>query len=64
MVGQAQGRENVERLVEELQAAWEPLSFIVDRVSLIWRREPPDDVFRVAETIPLAGELSEQRAVP
>ncbi len=50
-VGQVQGAEEMKRLVEELQAPWKPLTFKVDRVSLIWRRDPPDDVFRVADEI-------------
>ena len=50
-VGQVQGKGKMNRLVEELQAAWKPVTFRVDRVSLIWRRDPPDDVFRVADEI-------------
>ncbi|MGO8751906.1 MAG: hypothetical protein ACLQNE_38680 [Thermoguttaceae bacterium] len=44
------------RLIQELQAAWTSVSFQVDQVSLIWRGEPPDDVFRVGATILLGGE--------
>lgn len=50
-VGQVQGKNKMNRLVEELQAAWKPMAFKVNRVSLIWRRDPPDDVFRVADEI-------------
>jgi RNA 2',3'-cyclic 3'-phosphodiesterase len=53
-VGQVQSKRDMVRLIDELQVAWEPLRFNVDGVSLIYRRDPPDDVFRVAETIPLA----------
>jgi 2'-5' RNA ligase len=37
------------------QAAWRPLSFTVTRVCLIWRNNPPDDVFRVGPVLPLGG---------
>lgn len=63
-VGQVQGKDKMERLIEEHQAAWKPLTFKVGRVSLIWRRDPPDDVFRVAEGIPLADEPLERKAPP
>jgi hypothetical protein len=63
-VGQVQGREEMHRLVEELQAGWKPVSFRVEHVSIIWRRDPPDDVFRVAEEIPLAHEFESDRASP
>jgi hypothetical protein len=42
--------------VTELQAQWKPVRFGVKDVSLIWRNEPPDDVFRVAETIAFGTE--------
>ncbi|MEN3038418.1 MAG: 2'-5' RNA ligase family protein [Candidatus Kryptonium sp.] len=46
-VGQVKGKENLERLLKELQIAWEKLEFEVNSVFFIWRNEPPDDVFRV-----------------
>lgn len=55
-VGQVQGNIEMQRLVAELQAAWQPVRFAVSGISLIWRDEPPDDVFRVAGTVPLGGE--------
>ena len=51
-VGQVQGNAEMQRLVAELQAAWQPVRFVVTNVSLIWRGEPTDDVFQVAATIP------------
>jgi 2'-5' RNA ligase len=63
-VGRVQGKDKMLRLVEELQTAWKPVKFRVDRVSIIWRREPPDDVFRVAEEIPLAHEFVNDKASP
>ncbi|MCY2986457.1 MAG: 2'-5' RNA ligase family protein [Planctomycetota bacterium] len=55
-VGQVQGNIEIQRLVAELQAAWQPVRFSVTGISLIWRREPPNDVFQVAATVSLAGE--------
>lgn len=57
-VGQVQGKDKMDRLVEELQVAWKPMTFRVDRVSLIWRRDPPDDIFRVADDILLNRTLT------
>ncbi len=55
-VGQVQGNAEMLRLVAELQAAWQPVRFVVSGINLIWRREPPDDVFQVAATVPLCTE--------
>jgi len=52
-VGQAQGKAEMHRLVSELQVAWKPARFRVSAISLFWRGEPPDGVFRVAATVPL-----------
>ena len=57
-IGQVRGPEAVRRAEElraQLQSCWNPLRFAVREVSLLWRDEPPDDVFRVGETIPLAA---------
>jgi len=54
-VGQVHGKDEMLRLVAELQAAWQPVRFVVSGVSLIWRGEPPDDVFRVAAMVSLGG---------
>ena len=32
-------------LTRSLQRNWEPLAFVMREVSLIWRGDPPDDVF-------------------
>jgi len=55
-VGQAKGREKLKKLRLALQPAWRPVSFTVREVSLIERGDPPDDVFRAATTVPLAGD--------
>jgi 2'-5' RNA ligase len=54
-VGQIEGKMAMQRLVSELQAAWKPVRFCVAAVSVICRQAPPDDVFRVAFTVPLAA---------
>jgi 2'-5' RNA ligase len=57
-VGQVRGPEAVRRAEElraQLQAGWQPLRVAVREVSLLWRNEPPDDVFRVAERVALGA---------
>ncbi len=55
-VGQVEGRARRDELVARLQADWRPLSFLVERVSVLCREEPPDDVFRVEEEIRLGPD--------
>jgi len=52
-IAQVNGRTRMERLREQLQAEWPGLTFFAKAISLIWRNDPPDDVFRVAEVIAL-----------
>jgi 2'-5' RNA ligase len=52
-VGQVRRREALAHLQRTLQDAWQPLSFAVRDISLIWRGQPPDDVFRVARQVRL-----------
>ena len=52
-VGQVTGRAKMLTLVDQLHAAWSPLRIRISSVAMIWRNEPPDDVFRVAAEIPL-----------
>ncbi len=52
-VGQARGQGRASALQAELQATWTPLRFRVSEVQLIWRDEPPDDIFRVERRVPL-----------
>jgi len=54
-VGQANGRENMEKLLKKLQADWTPLRFTVWEVSLVWRDRPPEDTFRVGATFPIGA---------
>jgi 2'-5' RNA ligase len=50
-VGQVRRQTAMEQLRAALQTTWQPVSFTVGQVSLIWRGEPPDDVFRVIHTV-------------
>jgi len=52
-VGQVLGQEQMSQLIETLSSTWTPVNFQVTAVSLIWRSDPPDDVFRVGQTIAL-----------
>jgi len=52
-VGQQSGKRPVDTLSDTLQARWSPVRFSVHEVHLIWRNDPPDDVFRIGETLPL-----------
>ena len=52
-VGQVRGRAR--GTIDALQAAWEAVAFRVAAVHLIWREDPPDDVFRVGWAVRLSG---------
>jgi RNA 2',3'-cyclic 3'-phosphodiesterase len=56
--GQVRGERQMLALQRALQAAWQPIAFTAYEVSLIWRGEPPDDVFRIGQTVRLAGKTS------
>ncbi len=51
-LGQARRRE-VEALCRRWQATWRPLTFTLDQIHLIWRNDPPDDIFRHGMVLPL-----------
>jgi 2'-5' RNA ligase len=53
-VGQVRGEREMIKLKEALQASWQPLAFTANEISLIWRGEPPDDVFRIGKTVRLS----------
>jgi 2'-5' RNA ligase len=42
-------------LAQELQKSWKPVEFRADQIALIWRKEPPDDAFRIEKTFTLSG---------
>ena len=53
-VGQFRGsQEALRELLDSLRSTWSPLNFQAREVSLIWRGEPPDDVFRVGRKVGL-----------
>lgn len=52
-VGQVQGADNLTKLLTELQSQWQPISFTVNEVNLIWRNDAPDDIFRIGTKVPL-----------
>lgn len=54
-VGQVGGQRKMHKLLQGLQQDWNPLSFLVREISLIWRGDPPNDAFRVAEIVTLTG---------
>jgi 2'-5' RNA ligase len=53
-IGQVVGRGQAEALRERLHHHWQPPSFWAREVSLIWRDDPPEDVFRVDRHLALA----------
>ena len=54
-VGQVPGA-GADALLEALQARWEAVSFTASAVQLIWRADPPDDIFHVGEQLSLGRE--------
>jgi 2'-5' RNA ligase len=54
-VGQVDGRDAMAHLKANLEASWQALSFPARQVSLIWRNDPPDDVFSVDRAISLGA---------
>ena len=52
-VGQTRSQE-AHALCAGWQATWQPLAFILAHVYLIWRNDPPDDVFRIGPVLSLA----------
>ena len=52
-VGQVRGDDAMIALKVDLQASWQRLTFPVRHVSVIWRGDPPDDIFRVDRHIKL-----------
>jgi RNA 2',3'-cyclic 3'-phosphodiesterase len=55
-VGQVRGERQLLALQRALQGSWQPIVFAAREISLIWRGEPPDDVFRVGQTVRLGAE--------
>jgi 2'-5' RNA ligase len=55
-VGQVRGKAQMEALSGQLQSRWQPLAFTVKEVNLIWRNQPPDDVFRVGRKVHIGNK--------
>ncbi|HUT61685.1 MAG TPA: 2'-5' RNA ligase family protein [Phycisphaerae bacterium] len=54
-LGQAHSRRGLRELLERLGAAFSPIRFAAERVFLIKREDPPDDVFAVDRAVSLGG---------
>jgi 2'-5' RNA ligase len=54
-VGQIRSQE-AHALCTKWQATWQRLAFTLSHVYLIWRNDPPDDVFRTGPVLPLGGQ--------
>ena len=54
-VGQAKGDGVLKKLEAELQLGWEPLTFRAEQVTLIYRGQAPDDIFRIDRNIRLGA---------
>lgn len=52
-VGQVRNREELNAVLEGLEASWKPLDFKVRELAAIWRGPETDDVFVVQARIPL-----------
>jgi poly(A) polymerase len=53
-VGQTRSQE-AHALCAGWQATWQPLAFTLAHVYLIWRNDPPDDIFRIGPVLSLGG---------
>ena len=53
-VGQSRSQE-ADALCAKWQATWQPLAFTLSHVYLIWRSDPPDDVFRIGVAVSLGA---------
>ena len=51
-LGQARGRD-MAAFCRRWQATWSPLSFTLRQVHVIWRNNPPDDIFRIGPVLSL-----------
>ena len=50
-IGQIHGKERLPKVCSMIREYWQSVSFCVDRISLIWREDPPKDAFQVGEEI-------------
>lgn len=61
-IGQQRGERQATQWLAELQQSWQPLTMHVADVSLIWRNDPPDDLFRVGEELTLGEHTGDEFA--
>jgi 2'-5' RNA ligase len=54
-VGRAADAAQREAVRAVVHATWAPLTFTASEVALLWRNEPPDDVFRVGARVALGA---------
>jgi 2'-5' RNA ligase len=59
-VGSVRGKDKLAELRNGLQTDWQPLRFTLNEVCLIWRNNPPDDVFREGVWIKLTVGNAEE----
>jgi 2'-5' RNA ligase len=57
-VGQAPSVNTARQRIVALAEHWQPLTFRVDAIALIWRNAPPDDRFRLAHMIGLGSDAA------
>ncbi len=53
-LGQTRSHD-VEAFCRRWQATWRPIAFTLEQVHLIWRNDPPDDIFRLGPALPLGS---------
>ena len=54
-LGQTRSRD-IGAFCSRWQATWPPLSFTLKQVHLIWRKNPPDDIFRIGPALSLGSQ--------
>ncbi|WP_372367299.1 RNA 2',3'-cyclic phosphodiesterase [Candidatus Uabimicrobium sp. HlEnr_7] len=53
-IGRMRDAKVFDELKNNVQSTWQPVEWQVDNVSLIWRNNSPDDIFRIEHEIPLS----------
>ena len=48
--------QDIKAMCSRWQATWRPLSFTLEQVHIIWRNDPPDDIFRVGPVLSLGSQ--------
>ncbi len=56
-LGQFRGKEHLLSKKQQFKKSWKPIAFVVKEICLIWRNDPPDDVFRIGEKVFLKSEM-------